>query len=60
MLRTVGRRYKSPNLRPLSIYLPEADVRHIDMLCSVMDVSRSELLRMLLANLRTPTEGEKS
>jgi hypothetical protein len=60
MLRTVGRRYQSPNLRPFSLYLPEGDLRHIDMLCNVMNVSRSELIRMLLANIRATTTERTS
>lgn len=59
MLRTRGRRYVIPDGDRVVVSLPESDRRHIDMLCAVMNVSRSELFRMLLANIRTTNHGEK-
>lgn len=49
-----------PTADRIVVFLPEGDRRHVDLLCAVMNVSRSELFRMLLAGLRnTNHEGEK-
>lgn len=59
MLRTVGRRRVYPSSDRLVVYLPDADMQYVDMMCAVMDVSRSEFIRMLLSTTRSTNQGEK-
>jgi Ribbon-helix-helix protein, copG family len=60
MLRTVGRKRVYPSSERIVAYLPTQDLRHLDVLCKVMNVSRSECIRMLLANVRTTNHKEKA
>ncbi|RZU30629.1 hypothetical protein BKA19_0249 [Blastococcus saxobsidens] len=59
MLRTPGRRYVKPDVRRFTVSLSNSEMHEVDMLCAVMNVGRSELFQMLLANIRTNHQGEK-
>ena len=56
--RTVGRPRVYPRTGRLVVYLPDADMRYVDMMAAVMNVSRSEVVRLMLAATRTH-QGEK-
>jgi hypothetical protein len=58
MHRTVGRPRVYPKSDRLVVYLPEADMRYVDMMTAVMNVSRSEFVRLLLSATRAHL-GEK-
>lgn len=63
MLRNRGRRYVYPDARRFTVSLSDSEMRHVDMLCRVMNVSRAELFRMFLTAVRAGSinhQGEKA
>lgn len=58
MHRTVGRPRVYPKSGRLVVYLSDTDMRYVEMMAAVMNVSRSEFVRLLLAATRTP-QGEE-
>lgn len=61
MYRTVGRRRVYPDVNRFTVSLSAGEVRYVDMMCAVMNVSRAEFFRLLLSASRAEatTRGEK-
>jgi hypothetical protein len=60
--RTVGRPRVYPDASRFTVSLSDSDMRYVDMMCNIMNVSRAEFFRKLLSASRAEatTTGEKA